>query len=96
MKKLVISLIAMFSILAGTATVAVAKSNLEKLNVRFTENNVLLVTAPTLSEARLYSEDGLLLEREQGKFVAFELNRGTYLLFADVESGTEVRKVVLK
>ncbi len=96
MKKLGISLIMMFSILAGTSTVAIAKSNQQKLNVRFTENNTLLVSAPTLTQSRLYNKDGLLLITENGKYVSFELVPGTYLLFADVDNETVVRKIVLK
>lgn len=96
MKKLGIGLISMLSILAGTTSVAIAKGNQQKLNVRFTENNTLLVAAPNMLQARLYNQNGLLLNSEEGNVVRFELEQGTYLLFADLEDETVARKVILK
>ena len=96
MKKLGISLISMLSILAGTTTVAVAKNANQQLKVRFTENNTLLVSAPTMSQARLYTQNGRFLEKEDGKTASFELERGTYILFADLENETVARTVILK
>lgn len=96
MKKLCIGLISMFSILAGTTAVAVAGCQDEQLVVRFSENNTILVTSPTMTEARLYTNEGRLLERGTGKIVRFELERGEYILFADTECKTISKKVVLK
>lgn len=96
MKKLCIGLISMLSILAGTSAVAVADCSNEKVVVRITENNTLVVAAPTLSEARLYTAKGELINRATGKVARFELERGEFILTADTDCQTVTRKIVLK
>ena len=97
MKKLFIGIISMFSILAGTSTVVTAKNdkNLSALSVRLIENT-LVVSASQLTEARLYTYRGQLLSKETGNYLTFDLEQGTYVLFADVNGETLARKVILK
>lgn len=97
MKKFAIGIISMLSILAGTSTVATAQNDAEaaKVSVRFYENT-LVVSSPALTESRLYTYKGRLLETEKGKYARFELEQGAYLLCADVDGQTISRKVVLR
>ncbi len=98
MKKKLFSLFTILSILAGSETIAVAGTNHnnDSFKVRFRENT-LVVTSPKMTEARLYSQNGKLICKEQGKIAQFEIeNRGNYTLYAKVEGKTVVRKVVMK
>lgn len=98
MKKVIFSLFTILSIIAGTENIAVAGNhqNIDSVKVRFRENT-LVVTAPKMTEARLYTQNGKLVNKEQGKIAQFEIeNRGKYTLYAKVEGKTVVRKVVMK
>ena len=97
MKKVFFSLFTILSILAGSQNVAIAQPhNNDSVKVRFRENT-LVVSAPNMTEARLYTRNGKLLNKEQGKIAQFEIeNRGNYTLYAKVEGKTVVRKVIMK
>ena len=97
MKKVIISLFTILSIVAGSESIAVAANpNIDSVKVRFRENT-LVVTAPKMTEARLYTKNGKLVNKEQGKLAQFEIeNPGKYTLYAKVEGKTVVRKVVMK
>ena len=97
MKKVLLSLFTILSILAGTENIAVAGTHHNNdVKVRFRENT-LVVTSPNMTEARLYSQNGKLLNKEQGQIAQFEIeNRGKYTLYAKVEGKTVVRRVILK
>ena len=97
MKKVFLSLFTILSILAGSNNVAVAgNQNInDSVKVRFRENT-LVVTSPNMKEARLYTKNGKLLNKEQGKIAQFEIeNRGNYVLYAKVDGKTVVRKVII-
>lgn len=97
MKRIIFSLFTILSILAGSSNIAVAgnQQNIDSVNVRFRENT-LVVTSPKMTEARLYSQNGKLLNKEQGKIAQFEIeNRGKYTLYAKVKGNTVVRKVII-
>ena len=95
MKKIFFSLFAAWSLLIGSATLAQAGSNTDELKVRFRENT-LVVTSPKLTNARIYSENGKLLQNGAGNWCEFELEQGTYKLYAKVDGKTVSRKVILK
>lgn len=95
MKKVFLSLLATMALIAGSVNFADAKTNSENFTVRFRENT-LVVSSKGMTEARLYNHDGRLLEERNGRFAEFELERGTYLLCAQVDGVTHARKVVLK
>ena len=63
------------SLLAGV-NIADAARNKDNFTVRFRENT-LVVTSTQMEEARLYSMQGKLLQKERGNVVEFELDRGT-------------------
>ena len=91
-----VSLILLTSIclLAGVSFADAAKNN-DKFTVRFRENT-LVVTSTYMEEARFYSMQGKLLQKERGNFVEFELERGTYRLFAKVNGETVSRRIELR
>ena len=98
MKKVILSLFTILSILSGSENIAVAGTNNtnDTFKVRFRENT-LVVTSPQMTEARLYTQNGKLLNKETGKIAQFEIeNPGKYTLYAKVEGKTVVRKVVMK
>ncbi len=98
MKKVFLSLFTILSILSGSQSVAFAGNNNtnDSIKVRFRENT-LVVTSPQMTEARLYTKNGKLVNKEQGKTAQFEIeNKGHYTLYAKVEGKTVVRKVVMK
>ncbi|MBR1473444.1 MAG: T9SS type A sorting domain-containing protein [Paludibacteraceae bacterium] len=80
--------------MAGYTIADAAKSN-DNFTVRFRENT-LVVTSTQMEEARIYSMQGKLLQKERGKFVEFELDRGTYRLFAKVNGETVTRRIELR
>jgi hypothetical protein len=82
------------SLLAGV-NIADAARNKDNFTVRFRENT-LVVTSTQMEEARLYSMQGKLLQKERGNFVEFELDRGTYRLYAKVNGETVTRRVELR
>ena len=81
-------------LMAGFTFADAAKSN-DNLTVRFRENT-LVVASTQMEEARIYSMQGKLLKKEQGKFAEFELERGTYRLYAKVNGETVARRVELR
>lgn len=81
-------------LMAGYTIADAAKSN-DNFTVRFRENT-LVVTSTQMEEARIYSMQGKLLQKERGKFVEFELERGTYRLFAKVNGETVTRRIELR
>ena len=62
---------------------------------RFRENT-LVVCSTQMEEARIYSMEGKLLLKERGNYVEFELEPGTYRLFAKVGDSTERRRIELR
>ena len=91
-----VSLVVMtiISLMAG-ANIADAAHNNDNFTVRFRENT-LVVTSTRMEEARIYSMQGKLLQKGKGNFVEFELDRGTYLLYAKVTGETVSRRVELR
>ena len=91
-----VSLILLTSIclMAGVSFADAAKNN-DNFTVRFRENT-LVVTSSHMEEARIYSMQGKLLQKERGNFVEFELERGNYRLFAKVNGETVSRKIELR
>ena len=91
-----VSLVVMtiISLMAG-ANIADAAHNNDNFTVRFRENT-LVVTSTRMEEARIYSMQGKLLQKEKGNFVEFELDRGTYRLYAKVNGETVSRRVELR
>ena len=81
-------------LMAGFTFVDAAKSK-EDVSVRFRENT-LVVTSTQMEEARIYSLQGKLLQKERGNFVEFELERGTYRLFAKINGETVSRRIELR
>ncbi len=96
MKKVFFSLFAAAAIMASSMNIAVAATNnSDKFTVRFRENT-LVVASTGMTEARLYTQNGRLLKQENGKLIEFDLERGTYVLCAQVHGETIARKVILK
>ena len=82
------------SLLAGV-NIADAALNNDTFRVRFRENT-LVVTSTQMEEARIYSLQGKLLQKEKGNFIEFELERGTYRLYAKVNGETVTRRIELR
>ena len=97
MKKVIISLLTIVSLVAGVtlAEANAAKNTNDNFTVRFRENT-LVVASTGMEEARIYSMQGKLLQKEQGKFVEFPLERGTYRLYAKVNGNTVTRRIELR
>jgi hypothetical protein len=49
-----------------------------------------------MEEARIYTMQGKLLQKERGNFAEFELDRGTYRLYAKVNGETVSRRIELR
>lgn len=81
-------------LMAGGSFADAAKSK-DNFTVRFRENT-LVVASTQMEEARIYSMQGKLLQKEQGNFVEFELERGTYRLYAKVNGETVSRRIELR
>lgn len=81
-------------LMAGFTLADAAKSN-DNFTVRFRENT-LVVASSQMEEARIYSMQGKLLNKQQGQFVEFELERGTYRLYAKVNGETLTRRIELR
>ncbi len=94
MKKVLVSLLTIVTLLTGVTFADAAKNN-DTFTVRFRENT-LVVASNQMEEARIYSLDGKLLLKERGKYVEFELNPGTYRLYAKVNGQTERRRIELR
>ena len=94
MKKVLVSLVTIVTLLTGVTLAEAAKSN-DNFTVRFRENT-LVVTSTRLEEARIYTMQGKLLQKEQGNFIEFPLEPGTYRLYAKVSGETVTRRVELR
>ncbi|MBO5619032.1 MAG: hypothetical protein J5902_03515 [Paludibacteraceae bacterium] len=94
MKKVLFSLLTSVALIAGV-TVTNAAMNTDNFTVRFRENT-LVVASTQMEEARIYSMQGKLLQKEQGRFVEFPLERGTYRLYAKVNGETVTRRIELR
>lgn len=94
LNKVSLVLVLVCSLFAGVNMADAAKNN-DELRIRFRENT-LVVTSSQMEEARLYSMQGKLLQKEKGHFVEFELDRGTYRLYAKVKGETVSRKIELR
>ena len=94
MKKVLVSLVAVVTLLTGVTFADAAKSN-DNFTVRFRENT-LVVASTQMEEARIYTMQGKLLMKERGKFAEFELEPGTYRLYAKVNGETVTRRVELR
>lgn len=81
-------------LMAGYTLADAAKCN-DNFTVRFRENT-LVVASSKMEEARIYSMQGKLLEKQKGQFVEFELERGSYRLYAKVNGETVSRRIELR
>lgn len=87
-------MVAVVTLLTGVTFADAAKSN-DNFTVRFRENT-LVVASTQMEEARIYTMQGKLLKKERGKFAEFELEPGTYRLYAKVNGETVTRRVELR
>ncbi len=94
MRRVFLTIATMVALLTGVIVAEAAKSN-DNFTVRFRENT-LVVTSTQMEEARIYSMQGKLLQKQQGSFVEFELERGTYRLYAKVNGETLTRRIELR
>lgn len=94
MKKVLVVLAAVAALLAGVNYADAAKSN-DNFTVRFRENT-LVVASTQMEEARIYSMQGKLLQKERGQLAEFELDRGSYRLYAKVNGETVTRRIELR
>ena len=90
-----VSYLLTFCCLMAGFTFADAAKNNDNFTVRFRENT-LVVTSTKMEEARIYTMQGKLLQKERGNFVEFELDRGTYRLYAKVNGETVSRRLELR
>ena len=95
MKKVFISLFTIVSLVAGATLANAAKNTNDNFTVRFRENT-LVVASTQMEEARIYSMQGKLLQKEKGNFAEFELDRGSYRLYAKVNGETVTRRIELR
>jgi len=93
MKKM-LYFVSLVAILAGFTSADAAKRN-DIFTVRFRENT-LVVSSEQMEEARIYTMQGRLLQKERGTFAQFELERGEYRLFAKVNGETVTRRIELR
>jgi hypothetical protein len=93
MKKM-LYFVSLVAVLAGFTSADAAKRN-DIFTVRFRENT-LVVSSEQMEEARIYTMQGRLLQKERGKFAQFELERGEYRLFAKVNGETVTRRIELR
>ncbi len=94
MKRFLMTMTTVVVLLTGVIVADAAKCS-DNFTVRFRENT-LVVCATQLEEARIYSLDGKLLQKERGQYVEFELEPGTYRLFAKVGDTMERRRIELR
>lgn len=90
-----VSYLLTFCCLIAGFTFADAAKNNDNFTVRFRENT-LVVTSTQMEEARIYTMQGKLLQKERGHFIEFELDRGTYRLYAKVNGETVSRRIELR
>lgn len=94
MRRVFLTIATVVALLTGVVVADAAKSN-DNFTVRFRENT-LVVTSTQMEEARIYSMQGKLLQKQQGSFLEFELDRGTYRLYAKVNGETLTRRIELR
>ena len=94
MKRFLMTMTTAVVLLTGVIVADAAKCS-DNFTVRFRENT-LVVCATQMEEARIYSMDGKLLQKERGQYVEFELEPGTYRLFAKVGDTMERRRIELR
>ena len=94
MQKVLVCIATVVALLTGVFYADAAKNN-DNFTVRFRENT-LVVTSTQMEEARIYSMQGKLLQKERGNLVEFELERGTYRLYAKVNGETVTRRIELR
>ena len=94
MRRVFLTIATMVALLTGVIVAEAAKSN-DNFTVRFRENT-LVVTSTQMEEARIYSMQGKLLQKEKGNFAEFELDRGSYRLYAKVNGDTVTRRIELR
>ena len=94
MRRVFLTIATVVALLTGVVVADAAKSN-DNFTVRFRENT-LVVTSTQMEEARIYSMQGKLLQKHQGSFAEFELDRGTYRLYAKVNGETLTRRIELR
>jgi maltose-binding protein MalE len=95
MKKVFMTLFASVALAAGLTLSNAAQNTTDKFTVRFRENT-LVVTSTQMEEARIYSLQGKLLAKEKGRFAEFELEKGSYRLYAKVNGQTLSRRIELR
>ena len=97
MKKYLVkvSYLLTFCFVIAGFTFADAAKQKDEFTVRFRENT-LVVASTQMEEARIYSMQGKLLQKERGNLVEFELERGTYRLYAKVNGETVTRRIELR
>jgi len=94
MKRFFMMMAAVVAFVAGV-TFADAATNKDDFKVRFRENT-LVVTSTRMEEARIYTMQGKLLQKKRGQLATFELDRGTYRLYAKVDGQTVSRRIELR
>ena len=93
MKKFFLTFATVVALLTGVIVADAAKCT-DEFTVRFRENT-LVVCATQMEEARIYSMNGKLLQKERGNYIEFELEPGTYRLYAKVGDKMERRRIEL-
>ena len=93
MRRFLMTLTTVVVLLTGVIVADAAKVT-DQFTVRFRENT-LVVCSTQMEEARIYSMDGKLLLKERGNYIEFELEPGTYRLYAKVGNGMERRRIEL-
>lgn len=94
MKKVLFSLFT-FAALTASVAFANAESKTKEFTIRFRENT-MVVMATNMSEARLYDINGKLLQKQEGNYVLFEMEKGTYRLYAKVGDQMVARRIEIR
>ena len=94
MRRIFLTLATVVALVTGVIFADAAKSN-DNFTVRFRENT-LVVTSTQMEEARIYSMNGKLLQKERGSYAEFELEPGTYRLYAKVNNEMVRRRIELR
>lgn len=95
MKRFLMTLTTAVVLLTGVNIADAAKSN-DNFTIRFRENT-LVVIADGMEEARLYTLNGKMIQKERGTRVEFELEQpGSYRLYAKVNGEMIRRRIELR
>ena len=94
MRRILLTLTTAVVLLTGVIVAEAAKCT-DNFTVRFRENT-LVVCSTQMEEARIYSLNGKRLQKERGTYVEFELEPGTYRLYAKVGDQMERRRIELR